>query len=89
MNTCSLCKTPGHIARTCAMRPDATRALRLPEELVDVVMRNQLEPILRATIREPNMLKSLMIGCYLQGAVDAMKPEVREQLAALTAEAAP
>ena len=81
LNRCSLCRTSGHSARTCPTRPDATRVLQLDEALVNIVMRERLDPILRATMRESNVLKSLMISCYLQGAVDALRPEVQRELA--------
>lgn len=71
----------------------ATERVELPEQLT-VFAEHRIHDLLRACVHEPNMLRSLMLSCYLQGLADGaqvveQRPEIIQELKAIRAGADP
>lgn len=80
MSKCGYCRLVGHTARHCRKRPDATVTIDVPEENAEQILRDRLRPIQRAAVWDENMMRAVMLSCYLQGALDALTPEVQAAL---------
>lgn len=68
---CGLCHREGHNATTCPKNPERTERIEIPVTTADVVM-NRLRPVFRACVYDDNVLRAVMLSCYLQGAQDAL-----------------
>lgn len=79
---CGICHTRGHTARTCPQHPGATVHCPVPADAAMTLWYNRLQPIWRAASYDLNPLRSAMLSAYLQGAVDARRPEVTEAMRA-------
>ena len=73
---CSLCRSAEHNYSRCPTRPGATRTIDVPEALAEVVLRETLRPIIRASVFAPNLLETVALSAYLQGAMDGRSPEL-------------
>jgi hypothetical protein len=80
---CGRCRKPGHTWKTCQKNPGVK--CDVPQAAAEVALR-RLTPFVPACSREPNFLQSLMLSCYLQGALDALTPQYREAATALAQE---
>ena len=79
-NRCGVCRVLGHTVRHCPKRPDATVLIRVPEESAEQILWDRLRPLQRASMWDENVLRCLMLSCYLQGALDALTPECQAAL---------
>ena len=78
---CSLCRSPEHNFARCPKRPGTTRQIEVSAESAEVLLREQLRPIIRASLWAPNLLETIALSAYLQGALDGRSPEVAAALA--------
>lgn len=79
---CGRCREVGHNAGHCPTRPDATVRIEAPGDYAETLLHERLRPLIRPCVSAPNMLESLMLSCYLQGAMDARRPEVEQAMRA-------
>ena len=77
---CSLCRSREHNYTRCPTRPGTTRQIDLPYELAEVILRETLRPIIRASVSAPNLLETAVLSAYLQGAMDGRSPELATAL---------
>lgn len=68
---CGICKAQGHNARLCPKRPGGTTRVEIPRHLADHVLPD-LRALARANVWASNFLESVMLSCYLQGALHAL-----------------
>lgn len=77
---CSLCRTPDHNYTRCPKRPGSTRHVEVPADAAEVVLRETLRPIIRASVFAPNLLETVALSAYLQGALDGRSEELTAAL---------
>jgi len=81
---CSFCRSAEHNYTRCPKRPGATRHIEVPAESAEVLLRETLRPLIRASVFAPNLLETVALSAYLQGALDGRSQEVTTALAELT-----
>jgi len=80
LRKCGRCKEPGHTGKTCPRNPESTWRMDVPPDMAEIALR-RVRPFIRANGWAPNFLESLMLSCYLQGALDARTPQFDAELA--------
>lgn len=78
---CSLCRSREHNYSRCSKRPGTTRHIEVAEEQAEVLLRETLRPIIRASVFAPNLLETIALSAYLQGALDGRSRELDVALA--------
>lgn len=67
-------------------RPRETFYIEVGSREAQAILLDRLKPLLRACVWSENFTESLMLSCYLQGAMDTQQPNVRNALAAVRGE---
>lgn len=78
---CSLCRAGDHNYTRCPRRPGATRPIEVSADAAEVLLRETLRPIIRACVFAPNLLETVALSAYLQGALDGRSEEATAALA--------
>lgn len=78
---CSLCRATEHNYTRCPKRPGSTVQMDVSADAAEVVMRETLRPIIRASIFAPNLLETVALSAYLQGALDGRSEDLTAALA--------
>ena len=78
---CSLCRADDHNYTRCPKRPGATVRMDVSADAAEVLLRETLRPIIRASVFAPNLLETVALSAYLQGALDGRSREVDAALA--------
>lgn len=77
---CSLCRAEDHNYTRCPKRPGLTRHIAVPADHAEILLRETLRPIIRASVFAPNLLETLALSAYLQGALDGRSEELNAAL---------
>lgn len=75
---CGRCRRPGHSWKRCPQNPESTVSVDVPQDAAEILLRDRLRPLLRAAAWSTNLIDTLMLSCYLQGALDGRRPEVAD-----------
>lgn len=78
---CSLCRAQDHNYTRCPKRRGLTRHIEVPADHAEVLLRETLRPIIRASLYVPNLLETVALSAYLQGALDGRSEELDVALA--------
>lgn len=78
---CSLCRVQDHNYTRCPKRPGLTRHIEVPTDHAEVLLQETLRPIIRASVFAPNLLETVALSAYLQGALDGRSEEAKAALA--------
>ena len=78
---CSLCRADDHNYARCPRRPGATMRMDVSADAAEVLLREMLRPIIRASVFAPNLLETIALSAYLQGALDGRSGDLDAALA--------
>lgn len=71
MNRCGICKVAGHNAQRCPQRPGQIVRVEVPAEPAGIAY-ERCRGFLGPMEYQDDPLRSLMLSCYLQGAMDML-----------------
>ena len=78
---CSLCRAEEHNYTRCPKRPGSTVRMDVSADAAEEVLRETLRPIIRASVFAANLLETVALSAYLQGALDGRSKELDTAIA--------